>query len=293
MKQQIQPAGAAPSRDTLGLWLLRVVQGALIGVGSILPGISGGVLCVLFGIYEPMMNLLAHPIKTFKIHFKLFIPIIIGFVVGFIGLAKVVEWMFSEESNISVCLFIGLIIGMLPSLFRDAGSQGRSKGSWIAFAISLVVLFAFLVSLENMGSWSIEPNIFWYFFCGIVWGISLVVPGMSSSSILIFMGLYQPMTAGIGSLDFAVILPLALGILTTAILLARLINRLFERHYSIMSHIVLGVVIASTAVIIPFEFADTAELLFCLLSAVIGFFLAWGLDAIGKRYQKKAAAQQQ
>ena len=59
-------------------WLLRLLQGALIGVGAILPGVSGGVLCVLFGIYQPMMALLAHPISSFKAHFQLFIPVILG-----------------------------------------------------------------------------------------------------------------------------------------------------------------------------------------------------------------------
>ena len=66
----------------VGLWLLRVIHGALIGAGAILPGISGGVLCVLFGIYRPMMALLAHPIKTFRIYYKLFIPVLLGWAVG-------------------------------------------------------------------------------------------------------------------------------------------------------------------------------------------------------------------
>lgn len=236
-----------------------------------------------------MMNLLAHPIKTLKIHYALFIPVIIGCAVGFFGLAKVVEWMFASESRITVCLFIGLIVGMLPSLFKDAGIHGRTKASWASLVISFLVLFAFLSLLGTKSDLTIAPNIFWYFFCGVVWGMSLIVPGMSSSSILIFLGLYQPMTSGIANLDFAVLIPLFIGILTTAGLLARLVQRLFDRHHSIMSHIVLGVVIASTVVIIPFQFAGTSEFLFCLLSAVVGFFLAWGLDAIGNKYKHAPA----
>ena len=63
-----------------------VIQGAIVGVGAILPGVSGGVLCVAFGIYEPMMALLTNPVKSFKNYYKMFIPFLIGWVLGFIFL---------------------------------------------------------------------------------------------------------------------------------------------------------------------------------------------------------------
>ncbi len=105
-------------------WIFRVIQGALIGISAILPGISGGVLCVVFGIYEPMMALLAHPIRTFKRYSVLLLPVLIGWVLGFWGLAGVVEWLFSSSYNPAVWLFIGLIGGMVPSLFKEAGKNG-------------------------------------------------------------------------------------------------------------------------------------------------------------------------
>ena len=58
-----------------GLWILRAIQGALIGVGAILPGVSGGVLCVLFGIYRPMMELFSHPAGAIKKYWRLLLPV--------------------------------------------------------------------------------------------------------------------------------------------------------------------------------------------------------------------------
>ena len=97
-------------------WMLRILQGALIGVGAILPGISGGALSVVFGLYKPIMEFLAHPIKTFKTHVKLLFPVGVGGIIGFLGLARLVEWMFRTSSNLAICFFVGLIIGMMPSL---------------------------------------------------------------------------------------------------------------------------------------------------------------------------------
>ena len=285
-------AGPAAARDAapgqydhmgVGLWLLRVIHGALIGAGAILPGISGGVLCVLFGIYRPMMALLAHPVRTFRIYYKLFIPVLLGWVVGFFALAGLVNLLMEVSSAIAVSLFIGLIVGMIPSLYRDAGKYGHHKTGYLSMFLSFALLFSFLLYLQQGVRIDIEGNAWWFFFCGIVWGLSLVVPGLSSSSILIFMGLYQEMTAGISRFDLGVLIPLVLGILCTALLSARFVNRLFERHHTIAYHAILGIVIASTLLIVPLEFKDATEVLLSIVCAVLGFLAAWGMDRYGQR----------
>ena len=267
----------------VGLWMLSVIHGALIGAGAILPGISGGVLCVLFGIYRPMMALLAHPVKTFRIYYKLFIPVLLGWVVGFFALAGLVNLLMEVSSAIAVSLFIGLIVGMIPSLYRDAGKYGHRKTGYLSMFLSFALLFSFLLYLQQGVRIDIEGNAWWFFFCGIVWGLSLVVPGLSSSSILIFMGLYQEMTAGISRFDLGVLIPLVLGILCTALLSARFVNRLFERHHTIAYHAILGIVIASTLLIVPLEFKDATEVLLSIVCAVLGFLAAWGMDRYGQR----------
>ena len=95
------------SKMTAGQWLMHVFHGALIGVGAILPGVSGGVMCVLFGIYQPMMALLSHPGKAFRQYYRLFVPVLIGCAIGFVGLSKVVELAFGADSAIVTCLFSG------------------------------------------------------------------------------------------------------------------------------------------------------------------------------------------
>ena len=114
------------TKMTAGQWLMHVLHGALIGVGAILPGVSGGVMCVLFGIYQPMMALLSHPGKAFRQYSRLFIPVLIGCAIGFVGLSKVVELAFGADSAIVTCLFFGLILGTIPSLWREAGLKGRN-----------------------------------------------------------------------------------------------------------------------------------------------------------------------
>ena len=89
----------------------------------------------------------------------------------------------------------GLIVGMLPSLFREASEQGRSKGSWISLIICMIVIFAILIGLQ-MTSVEITPNFFWYLFCGFCLALSLIAPGMSFSTLLMPLGLYTPLWMG-------------------------------------------------------------------------------------------------
>ena len=124
------------SKTTPLQFLFRIIQGALIGLGAVLPGISGGVLSVIFGIYKPIMELLSNPFKNFRTHVPKLIPVLIGGVIGFLGVANILAFFLNKYPDPSVCLFIGLIAGMLPSLFREAGEQGRTENPRAAFCFA-------------------------------------------------------------------------------------------------------------------------------------------------------------
>ena len=108
--------------------MIQVLQGIIIGIGAVLPGISGGVLCVVFGIYKPVMELLSNPLRNFKTHVPQLMPVIVGVSIGFLGVSKILSFFLETYPDPSVCLFIGLIVGMLPSLFQTAKKQGQPKG---------------------------------------------------------------------------------------------------------------------------------------------------------------------
>ena len=265
-------------------FLLRVLQGALNGLGAVLPGISGGVLCVVFGIYKPVMELLSNPFKNFKTHVPRLIPVIIGGAIGFMGIANLLAFFLEKYPEPSVCLFVGLIGGMLPSLFREAGEQGRTRGSWISMVIAMAVIFALLGGL-NASSVQILPNFAWYLFCGFCLALSVIAPGMSFSTLLMPLGLYTPFVDGIGHLDFSVLIPGGIGAVVTVICLAKAVNALFDHFYSLAFHAIVGIVIAATVMIIPFGSfaASAAQCIVNLVCIVVGVAAALLLDRFNSR----------
>ncbi len=270
---------------SISKFVLKIFQGALIGLGAVLPGISGGVLCVVFGIYKTIMEFLADPFRKFKTHVPKLIPIGIGGVIGFLGIAKLLGFLLERYEAPSVCLFVGLITGMLPSLFREAGEKGRNKFSYISMVIAMIFIFALLIGLKVL-SVEITPNFAWYIFCGFCLALSVIAPGMSFSTLLMPLGLYAPFVDGIGNLDFSVLIPGGIGGLATVILFAKAVDTLFKKHYSVAFHAIVGIVIAATIMIIPFGSFTTsvASCLINIVCIVVGIVAALLLDKFNQKY---------
>ena len=264
-------------------FLYRILQGALIGLGAVLPGISGGVLSVIFGIYKPIMELLSNPLRNFKSHVPPLIPVFIGGIIGFLGVANVLAFFLDKYPDPSVCVFIGLITGMLPSLFREAGEQGRNKGSFISMVICMIVIFALLIGLQ-MFSIEVKPNFLWYLFCGFCLALSVIAPGMSFSTLLMPLGLYTPFVDGIGHFDMSILVPAGIGAIVTVICLAKAINALFDNFYSIAFHGIIGIVIAATVMIIPVSgFMSAGTAIVNIICIAAGIVIALLLDKFNSR----------
>lgn len=268
-------------------FFLKILQGSFIGLGAVLPGISGGVLCVVFGIYKPIMEFLADPIHKLKTHIPLLLPVVLGAAVGFLGIANLLSVLLEEYPGPSICLFIGLITGMLPSLFREANEQGKNERSFISLFIAMVAVFALLVSLK-LFQVQITPGFVWYVFCGCCLALSVIVPGMSFSTLLMPLGLYEPFVSGIGSMDMAILIPAGIGALATLVLLSKAINALFAKHYAIAFHAIIGIVIAATIMIIPFDSfaASGVGFIINLLCLGLGLVASLLLDRFNRRFGK-------
>ena len=261
-------------------WLL---CGILIGAGAILPGVSGGVLAVVFDIYRPFMELLTHPLAAIPKYWKWFIPLGLGWCAGFVGFAKGIAAAIVLSDAVTTWLFIGLIIGTVPALFREAGKEGRHVSSWISLVLCALAVFAALFYIGHVVHAEVEPNFWWYNFCGMLWGMGIVIPGMTSSSIMMALGLYQPMLEGLANLDFLVLAASLPGMVLAILLLARMVTWFFHTHYAIAYHGILGFVLASTLAIIPLKYSSALEIGLSALCCGGGFILAFFLARLEQR----------
>jgi Predicted membrane protein len=270
--------------DTPIAWIIRFVKGILAGIGAITPGLSGGVLMVVFGIYEPLVRWLADIRKKFMPNLRYFLPVGIGGVIGVIAFSAVIDFAFDNFAAQFTWLFIGFISGTIPSLLKTAREQGRKNWHWLLLAVFAVGIYFFMTWMKTIRSVTMEPSFWGWVLSGALTGLGLVVPGMSPSNFLLYLGLYQPMANGIKNLDLGVILPLILGVVLVIFLFARVVSWLFRKHHTLMYHIIIGIVIGSTAAIIPSGVSGIGVILACALLFLVGAAASFGLAKLDEKH---------
>lgn len=284
-----QNAGGAKS--SLGGWLFNMLKGALIGTGAILPGISGGVLCVIFGIYQPLMALLTHPIVELKKHFWFYVTVLLGFAIGVLGISKLLKMVMDVAGGPAMWLFIGLILGTMPSLWQESGKQGRNAGNIVVGLVAFAALFVFLLWIKGSSSFTFTPGFWVWVACGALWGLGFIAPGLSPSSIFFFIGAMVPMMDGISRIDLSVILPMALGLVACALALSQGIGWLLKNRFASTMHGIIGLAMASTvAMVVAPELnlwpATVGQGLIYVTCLAVGFVVAMWMDRMNKKFEE-------
>lgn len=269
-------------------WIVRLLKGILVGIGFITPGLSGGVLAVVFGLYERLMRWLGNLKENFLKNLLFFLPVGIGGVIGVVAFSAAVDWAFENYRVQAIWLFIGFIVGTFPSLLKTAGKEGRKSWHWLLLALAAVGMFFLMRWMETIRSMEVAPSFFSWLLSGALIGLGVVVPGMSPSNFLIYLGLYEKMTAGISRLDLGVMIPLALGGLVCVLLFAKLVSWLFKKAYAFMYHLILGVVVGSTAAIIPSGARGLGVIAACALLFLVGAAISYGLAKLDEKYARES-----
>lgn len=277
-------------------WFVRLFKGILIGIGAILPGLSGGVLSVIFGIYDPLIKFLSNLKKNFVKNVKFFLPVGIGAVAGIFLFSIAVEAAFGKYEAQFTCLFIGFVIGTIPSLYRKAGERGRSKKHIGILVVSALAIFGLMMLGNSLPD--IQPNPVVWFFSGALVALGFIVPGLSPSNFLIYLGLYDKMAGSISDLDFTMIVPFAIGAVVCILLFAKLAAWLFEKFYAAMYHSIIGLVIGSSLAIFPVVvfpsftsegliasgLALGSSILFSIIMLIVGIVLSYAFSKVEDRY---------
>jgi len=283
--------------------VIKIIQGALIGAGGVLPGVSGGVLAVLFGLYKPLMRFLAHPIKNLKSSLLELWPILLGYAIGYVGIAKVLGDVLEAYPTQSLAVFVGMAIGIMPSLFREAGEKGRTRGSWISLGVVFAAAFALLYVCNFVLKLTIVPNFGWNMFGGACLAMSIIAPGLSGSTLMLplfaenaggsVISFYTHVTGTIGSIisgapDILGLVAIVAGAVLAFVVLTKGVDYLLNNHYSVTFHGIVGLVIASTVLTIPFA-AFTSGVASCLIHigfVVVGCICTLLLDKFNSKVEK-------
>ena len=256
-------------------FLLNYIKGLAIGAGAILPGISSGVLCVIFGIYEKLLDSILNFFKDFRKNFKFLFPIVLGAFSGIILFGNILKYLFNTFPYQTNFIFIGLILGSLPALFKEANSRCKFKLRYLFYTFITLILGIIMVILEKnlTPTLSINYSFIYLIISGFTMSIGVIVPGVSSTIILMLLGVYSIYLSSVSSLYLPVLIPMAIGLFIGAIIWIKITKLLLDNFYAPTFYSIIGFTLGSIFVLWPgFNFNLTG--IISILCFILGFFIA-------------------
>jgi putative membrane protein len=245
-----------------------VFRGLLMGTSDAIPGVSGGTIAVILGIYDRLIEAINGIFsKNWRKHLEFLIPLGIGVGAAILAFSHVITWLLLHYPNQTNFFFMGLIIGVLPFLFNQADMKTTFKGShYILLIIAIVLIGSLAFFKEPDADLLLDTTkssvLLGLFFSGFIASMAMILPGISGSFILYLIGSYATVMHAVKSMDVSVIAIVLAGAAIGIVLCSKIIRYFLSTFPSYTFAIIIGMVIGSVAVIFPgFESDVTMSLL--------------------------------
>lgn len=275
-------------------WFLRLIKGAFIGMDFILPGVSGAALAVAFGLYERIVEFVAHITKNFWKNVSFFIPVALGGAIGVFIISHPMSFLMQEYKTPVMYFFVGTILGTFPDIWHKSGAEGRKPYYFVIMILTFILGTVFLLKFGDKESVTViveqaklQPLTALLAGC-IVAGV-VFIPGLSSSTILLLLGFLSPLLIAIKELDFTVLIPFCLGVLVFVFPFSRGIDFLLKKAYGGFFHFILGIIFASVVLIVTlaskgYEYS-WQNLLVCAITLASGALFSYHVCKLSKKYE--------
>lgn len=272
--------------------LKKFLQGIVIGVANIIPGVSGGTMMVAMGIYDKLIHSITHLRKEFKESIRFLIPIFVGVGAALVVVARILEFCFERFPIQTNLLFCGLIVGSLPFICTHVKGKKVTPGMIVSFLVFFAVVVAMALMGETEGaaadvSFSLI-NIIKLFGVGVIAAATMVVPGVSGSMMLMILGYYNTILECINDTvdaltafdierimdNMLVLIPFGIGVVIGIFLIAKIIEFIFERAETHAYWAIVGLIVASPIAIL-WKTDWSGFSLVAVLTGAVTFAIGW------------------
>ena len=285
--------------------IMLVIKGFIMGIGNIIPGVSGGTLALTLGIYEKFIEAISHFFDKLKENIKFLVPIFLGIGLSLLTMSNVITEAFEHYPVPTAFLFMGLVIGGIPMLSNKVKkSKERNQVSSYIIALitfALVIVLAFSDQLFGSGLSDVTlknldlTGYILLFLVGLVAAATMVIPGVSGSLVLMLLGYYLPVVNTIKDLthfnnivdNCLILIPFGLGVVVGIVVIAKIIEWLLKKYEAKTYFGVLGFIIASIIAIPVSVYNEYGTLSYSLTEGIIAVILLVVGYLIGEKLGEK------
>jgi len=237
--------------------LRNLIVGFIMGAISFLPGVSGGFVAMIGGIYERIIDSLGSIFKTLQKNFFFLAFVFGGMAIGMFVASKGIEQIYNDYKMEILFFFLGLIILQLPDVYEMSTAKNKDikTPQIVTFAIGFLIMIILLVMQlrgENLFAWSMEHdmgNFVLALFMGVIVGMSKVIPGLSWATVFLALGVYEFKVQFVAGLDFYFLVALGCGFVIGALVFSKIMTILLEKWHSQTYFLLFGIIVGSIPVI--------------------------------------------
>lgn len=266
--------------------IILFIKGAAIGVATLIPGVSGGTMAILLGVYDLMINGISDFLHDWKKYLLPFAELGLGAITGILLLSSLVSGLLERYEIPMQFLFIGIIIGGLPALIKKSRSMRHQSFDWSYFIVGIILVL--LTASTPSAVFSSGDSFSWItfallFICGIVIAVALVLPGISASFLLLVLGMYQSTLTAIQKMDMLFLLPVGLGVVFGTFASAKVIRYFLVNHPTKTYLLIIGFVAGSLFELLPSpKYLQASVMIPSILLMIVGFLVTFTLSYFSK-----------
>ena len=263
------------------------VAGALVGAVSALPGASGATMLVVFGLYERLIAALSG-LKRFIADIRFIVVLGISVAIGMLACSLCLDYVIDNWRMPAMFFFSMLILCQIPDLKSIEGrTEPAGKTWWTTFAIGLVVMVALFVF---KGEGSVDPSIPAMVLVGAVFALAKMLPGVSGSTILVAIGLYDAFLDAIADLDFGYLVPMLVGAVVAVLLFAKAMKSCLENHRTGTFGLIMGMTVGSMVTVFAdacLSMSGDSDILPAIAGIAFGLVAGYALRHLAKAVREK------
>ncbi len=259
--------------------------GLAIGGAMFVPGVSGGTIAVIMGVYDDLIFATSNIFSNFKKSFLFLFPIALGGILGIVTVAVIISKLIKLWEVPMMFFFMGTVVGSIPALLKKATVKSFDLKSvfWILIGFGIILLTRIA---PKDGIFDVAPKlnfqtILVFIFAGILISMAFVLPGISTSFMLLSLGIYTLTTDAISTVNLRFLLPLGLSIIFGVLLTVKVLDKLLRKYPKIMYLIICGFVLGSLFEVYPGN-PHGMEILFSLLMLCAGATLIYLFSMLNK-----------
>ena len=252
------------------------LKGVAISISQIVPGISGGTIAMILGVYDKLLHAVNNILKDFRNQYKLLLEVGIGAVVGIFLFSNIVKTLFGSYPIPVGYLFIGVILGGAPLMFRKATVKGFNKKSLVYLVLGMAIVLMMGTPNNDVSSIITSLSLFnfiWLFIGGVVVAVALILPGISGSFMLYVLGLYNTVITAVVEFNIPILIPIVLGGIFGTLLTARIIEVLLIKFPEQTYILIFGFILGSVFSVFPG--VDGLNSVIGVILGILGFIFTY------------------